>query len=141
MADTRISGLTNYTTPIDVDVVPIVDTTAVATKKVTWANIKATLKSYFDSVYAAGGAYTTTAINYQMLSTDQFVEVTASGKTITLPTAVGAARQTHTITNSSTGDITINTTASETINGVLTGSLASQDAITVVSNGVGWRII
>ena len=43
MADTKISGLTAYTTPIDTDVVPIVDITNTTTKKITWANIKATL--------------------------------------------------------------------------------------------------
>lgn len=53
MADTKISLLTDYTPPIDTDVFPVVDVTAVATKKVTWANVKATLKTYFDTLYQA----------------------------------------------------------------------------------------
>jgi len=43
MADLKITELTNYTSPIDADIVPIVDTTLGTTKKLTWANIKATL--------------------------------------------------------------------------------------------------
>jgi len=49
----KISELTEITTPDDADVQPVVDTSASETKKISWANIKATLKSYFDSLYAA----------------------------------------------------------------------------------------
>ena len=53
MADLKISALTAHTTPIDTDVVPIVDVTTAETKKITWAGIKATLKTYFDTLYTA----------------------------------------------------------------------------------------
>lgn len=53
MADAKISALTNYATPLDADVLPIVDTANTTTKKLTWANIKAVLKTYFDTLYAA----------------------------------------------------------------------------------------
>ena len=49
MADKKISELTNYTPPLDADVIPIVDDSGGATKKLTWANLKATIKSYYDS--------------------------------------------------------------------------------------------
>lgn len=51
MADAKISALTDYSTPLNADVLPIVDTANTTTKKVTWTNIKATLKTYFDTLY------------------------------------------------------------------------------------------
>jgi len=51
MADQKITELTGYTTPLDADVVPVVDVANDTTKKTTWSNIKATLKTYFDTLY------------------------------------------------------------------------------------------
>lgn len=39
MADTKISALTNYTTPIGADIIPIVDTVNSTTKGITMANL------------------------------------------------------------------------------------------------------
>lgn len=47
----KITALTGYTTPLDADVIPIVDVANSTTKKTTWANFKATLKTYFDTLY------------------------------------------------------------------------------------------
>jgi len=52
MADSKISALTSYTTPLDADVIPIVDTANVTTKKVSWSDIKTTIKTYTDTLYA-----------------------------------------------------------------------------------------
>jgi|SRR5690606_15839796 len=42
---------TNYTTPLDADKLGIWDTANSLFKGVTWTNIKATLKTYFDGIY------------------------------------------------------------------------------------------
>ena len=49
---TFVDSLTAMTTPVDADRMIIVDNSASLDKKITWANIKATLKSYFDAIYA-----------------------------------------------------------------------------------------
>ena len=49
-----LTAATAKTTPVDADTMPLTDSAASnALKKVTWANIKATLTSYFGTVYAA----------------------------------------------------------------------------------------
>jgi hypothetical protein len=56
-------------TPVDADEIPLVDSAASnVLKKLTWANVKATLKTYFDTLYLATGliddtAYDSTAWN------------------------------------------------------------------------------
>lgn len=49
-----IHGATEKTTPVNADEIGLVDSAASwALKKVTWANIKATLKTYFDTLYTS----------------------------------------------------------------------------------------
>lgn len=48
------SGLTDKPTPVDADLIPIGDSAAGGIwKKLTWANLKATLKTYFDNYYSS----------------------------------------------------------------------------------------
>ena len=50
---TLISGATGKTTPVDADSLGLSDSAASnVLKKLTWANVKATLKTYFDTLYA-----------------------------------------------------------------------------------------
>jgi hypothetical protein len=49
-----INGATAKTTPVDADMVGLMDSAASnVLKKLSWANVKATLKTYFDTLYAA----------------------------------------------------------------------------------------
>ena len=51
---TLINGATEKTTPVDADMVGLMDSAASnILKKLSWANIKATAKTYFDTLYVA----------------------------------------------------------------------------------------
>jgi hypothetical protein len=57
-----IHGATAKTTPVDADTMPLIDSAASnVLKKLSWANVKATLKTYFDTLYQAAGSYLTSA--------------------------------------------------------------------------------
>lgn len=62
-----IAAATSKTTPVDADLLGLVDSAASnALKKLTWANLKATLKTYFDTLYTS---YTAPANSQVRLST------------------------------------------------------------------------
>lgn len=64
-----INSATGKTTPVDTDAFAIMDSAASnATKKLTWANLKATLKTYFDTLYAVVGAFAATGNNTDITS-------------------------------------------------------------------------
>jgi hypothetical protein len=86
--------------------------------------------------------YTTTAVNYSPSAQHHYVNVTVSGKTVTLPTAVGCAGREYKIDNASTGDITIATTSplGQTIEGETTQTVPINSCIQVYSDGANWRI-
>lgn len=78
---------------------------------------------------------------YAVLTTDWMVEATSGTFTVTLPTAVGVAGRDYVIKNSGTGTVTLSTTSSQTIDGILHQTIVSGSSITVVSNGTNWVII
>lgn len=50
------------TAPVDADELPISDSESTwGLKKLTWSNLKATLKTYFDTLYQAAGSYLTSS--------------------------------------------------------------------------------
>lgn len=54
---TFINGLTEKTTPVDADMISLMDSAASnILKKLSWSNIKATLKTYLDTLYLGIGA-------------------------------------------------------------------------------------
>lgn len=70
-----IHGASAKTGPVDADTVAIIDSAASnALKKVTWANVKAALKTYFDTLYATAThvhAVATTSVAGFMSSIDK----------------------------------------------------------------------
>jgi len=82
MATIKISELSSYTTPLDADVIPVVDTLNSVTKKTTWANIIATIKAYTDTLYTLtnlGGVPTSRTVNGHALSSNVTVSATDLG--------------------------------------------------------------
>jgi hypothetical protein len=91
---------------------------------------------------AATNNYKAKSTSYTATSTDRIIEVTATGQTITLPTAVGITGRDYTIKLTASGSATVATTSSQTIDAATTYSLSAQyKYVTVESNGANWIII
>lgn len=86
--------------------------------------------------------YTATATSLAADATHHTIDVTATGQTITLPTAVGISGRIYTIKLTASGSGTVATTSSQNIDGSTTYSLASQyKYVTVQSTNAGWVVI
>lgn len=82
---TWINGLTSKTTPVDADYAVIMDSADTnKSKKLSWANIKATLKTYFDTLYLSLSGGTLTGALNEAKSTN-----IASAATTDLSTSIG----------------------------------------------------
>lgn len=82
----------------------------------------------------------TVSTDYSITSANRIVKVTASGKNITLLTAVDNSGLEFVIDNASTGDITLWPQLYELIEGEASQTLPPDSAIHVYSDNVGWRI-
>lgn len=86
--------------------------------------------------------YAATATSITLGISNCVVNVTATGQTITLPTAVGITGRIYTIKLTASGTGTVATTSSQTIDSSTTYSLASQyKYVTVQSTGANWIVI
>lgn len=115
-----LTDATGKTTPVDADTMPINDSAASnVLKKVTWANIKATLKTYFDTLYQPAAAKLTTLAG-QTWAADRFTyytsssaaaigTITAAGRAILDDADAAAQRTTLGIGSMATRAVTIST--------------------------------
>lgn len=79
---TLINSATDKATPVDADMVGLTDSAAGnITKKLSWLNIKATLKTYFDTLYAAAGSYLTASSTSTL--TNKTIDADGTGNSIT----------------------------------------------------------
>lgn len=97
---TILAAKSGKTTPVDADSLTLTDSAASnALKKLTWANVKATLKTYFDTLYAGilhvsdvdahdAGVNTQTGTTYTLVLGDirKYIQMNnASANTLTVP--------------------------------------------------------
>ena len=128
-----IHGATAKTTPVDADEVGLIDSAASnVLKKLTWSNIKATLKSYFDTV-------TTTLTNKTLLSPkiNEDVALTSTSTELNYVDGVTSAIQTQ--LNSKQGDIKFTLLASgkvtDTTNGVTISNIGNSGIYLIFTEG------
>ena len=93
-----IHGAAAKDTPVDADTMPLIDSAAAnVLKKVTWANIKATLKTYFDTLYNLyvhpnhSGDVTSVADGAQTIANKQTLSATSPITLSNTPTVIAGA--------------------------------------------------
>ena len=87
-------------------------------------------------------AITSSAVDIAVTASHHTILLTATGKTATLPTAIGITGRIYTIKLTASGTGTIATTSSQTIDGSTTFSLGTiYKYCTVQSDGANWNVI
>ena len=98
----------------------------------------------FNELYNRVLNYVILGRDYLIADNDYNVQITVSGKTITLPDATSNTGKTYIIDNSSDGNVTVDTTFSQIITGLdINGTsfvLATQNVLEVTSNGTLYRL-
>ena len=121
-----INGATEKTTPVDADFVGLMDSAASnVLKKLSWANIKATLKAYFDTLYAP-------------LSTASFLTYTGGSQAYAVTTL--AAINSTTFTFPSTGLYHVQYAVTHDANATTTGGNFGV-AGTAVFDYLNWTVV
>lgn len=110
-SDLKISALPSYTTPLNADLIPVVDTANAITKQTSWTNIKATLKAYFDGIYGTGTVTSVSVVTANGVSGSVATATTTPAITLTLGAITPSTVNGNTFT---TGSSTYTGTAAQT---------------------------
>ncbi len=114
-----ISTATGKTTPVDADALGIIDSAASnVLKKLTWANLKATSKTYTDTLYALIGAITGSGLT---MATGRLLgrSTASTGAVEEITVGSGLSLSAGTLTATAAGDVTAS--ANLTDNAVVRG--------------------
>lgn len=122
-----VNGATDKATPVDADYVGLMDSAASnVLKKLSWANIKATLKTYFDTLY---GNVTTTGVQ------------TLTNKTLTAPTLTGYTETVYalsgTVIDPANGTVQTKTLSGNT---TFTKSIADGQSVVLMLNPATYAV-
>lgn len=144
-----IHAATGKTTPADADELGIVDSAASnVLKKVTWANVKATLKAYFDTLYAVIGAIgssgltmtTARLLGRTTASTGAVEEITVGTGLSMASTTLRVAPSVQTVTSSATVTPTFTDDAVKVTAQAAALALANPTGTAVPMHGIVIRI-
>ena len=106
-----IAGATAKTTPVDADYLPLMDSVASnVLKKLSWANVKVTLKAYFDTIYT-----TTSAVATQITTELSSYLPLAGGTMSGVLTTTSAINEAAEVTIASASSVAIGAAASNNI--------------------------
>lgn len=125
---------TSKATPVDADEIPLADSAAsFGLKKLTWANLKATAKTYFDTLYSAlGHAHAGSDITSGTVGTARLGSGTANSGTYLRGDQTWAA-----VSGSSTVDVVSNVANNVLLGRTTAGSGDSEEITVAASRLVG----
>jgi hypothetical protein len=146
--DAQTHAAASKATPVDADEVPIVDSaSSFSLKKLTWGNLKATLKAYFDGIYAnltsptltgTPTAPTATAgTNTTQLATTAFAMGAGIGGNQTWQDVTASRAIGTTYTNSTGKPIEVIVTATQVSTGSLSVTIGGVLIYTIAPQNVG----
>ena len=121
---TLINGATSKSTPVDADYLPLMDSAASnVVKKLSWANVKATMMAFFSGYATTATAAGTTTLTVASPYSQFFTGTTT--QTVIMPvTSTLAAGQQFRIVNNSTGTVTVNSSGANAIVTMIGGATA-----------------
>lgn len=99
-----------------------------------------TVKTLTDVETMTAPTVVTIAGSYAVLATDDVILMSLGGTTATLITAVGRLRP-YNVKNTSSGNVTVATSLSQTIDNASTFTLYPLDSITLISDQSNWWIL